>query len=66
MAERKRKPATSHGLEYIKGYDKQNARYIRLKFNRKYDADVIEWFEHQSSMQGAVKELVREAIKRGK
>ena len=64
--EKKRKPANEKFIAYLKDYDKQNARYMRFKFNKKTDADVIAWLEKQPSMQGAIKYLVREAIKAGK
>lgn len=67
MAEkRKRPPASEKQLAQIKAYDQKYARYIRMKFNTKYDADVIDWLEKQPSMQGAIKALVRAAIAQGK
>lgn len=43
-------------------YDAKNTRRFTLKLNTGTDADVIEWLESQPSMQGAVKELIREKL----
>lgn len=40
-------------------YDEKATRRIGLKLNIKTDADIIEWLESQSSMQGAIKEAIR-------
>ena len=43
-------------------YDAKNTRRVMLKLNVRTDADVIAWLESQSSMQGAVKDLIREKM----
>lgn len=43
-------------------YDKANTVQIRMKLNRKTDADVLEWLGKQESMQGAIKGLIRGQI----
>ena len=44
-------------------YDANHTRRYGLKLNTTTDADVIAWLEAQTSMQGAVKALVRAAIR---
>ena len=36
-------------------YDKENTRPIKLKFNLKHDADILEKLESVPSMQGYIK-----------
>ena len=43
-------------------YDKQHTVRYGLKLNIETDADIIEWLGKQSSMQGAIKELIRKEI----
>lgn len=45
-------------------YDKENARHISMKFNRKTDADILAKFEEQASIQRYIKRLIREDISR--
>lgn len=45
-------------------YDKENTRPIKLKFNLKHDADILEKLESVPSMQGYIKELIRADIAR--
>ncbi len=50
-------------------YDETNTEQIKLKLNRKTDADVLDWLRKQQwrsgkSMQGEVKRLIREEIAR--
>ncbi|MEG1085220.1 MAG: hypothetical protein RSD88_02740 [Anaerovoracaceae bacterium] len=47
-------------------YDKENTVQIKAKLNRNTDADVIEWLDKQSSKQGAIKAMIRDAIKQNK
>ena len=47
-------------------YDKEHAVNIGFKFNKKTDADILEWLSKQDSRQAAIKALIREAIKQGK
>lgn len=48
--------------EAQKRYDEKNTKMIPLKLNKKTDADILEWLEHQESNQGAIKEAIREYI----
>lgn len=50
-------------LRAVAKYDAANTRKYQLKLNKKTDADIIERFEKQTSIQGYVKRLVREDIK---
>ncbi len=50
-------------------YDECNTEQIKLKLNRKTDADVLDWLRKQQrsrskSMQGEIKRLIREEIAR--
>ena len=52
-------------------YDDWNTVQVKLKLNRKTDADILKWIEQQkhsrdSSIQGAIKALIREDITRHK
>lgn len=44
-------------------YDAANTKQIRLKLNVKTDKDILDWLEAQDTKQGAIKGLIREAIK---
>lgn len=43
-------------------YDAENTRNISLKLNRKTDADILEALEKESSIQGFIKQCIREHI----
>ena len=48
-------------------YDKFNTTKIKLKLNDRTDADILRWLYNQkhaadSSMQGAIKKLIRKEI----
>ncbi len=50
-------------------YDEMHTTQIKLKLNKKTDADILAWLDKQrygrtTSMQGAIKHLIREEIKR--
>lgn len=45
-------------------YDESNARRYQLKMNIKTDADIIDRLERAESMQGYIKELIRQDIDR--
>lgn len=47
-------------------YDMENTVQIRLKLNKKTDADILEWFAKQQSKQGSIKRLIREEIEKQK
>lgn len=46
-------------------YDAANTVQIRLKLNRKTDADLIALLDAAENKQGLIKQLLREYIKRG-
>lgn len=58
----KRKPATPHGLQYIKEWDAQNSVRVSLKLSRTADADIIEWLDQQASKNSAIKQSIRDTI----
>lgn len=43
-------------------YDSANTKQFKMKLNIKTDADIIEWLDTQDNKQGAVKDLIRNAI----
>lgn len=45
-------------------YDRQNTVRFSLKLNIQTDKDVIQWIRKQKSMQGAIKQLIRDEISR--
>ena len=50
-------------------YDEWNTTQVKLKLNNKTDADSLNWirehkYSHNSSVQGAIKALIREDIAR--
>lgn len=45
-------------------YDARTARYISLKLNRNTDRELIEQLDKQESIQGYLKRLIQEDIKR--
>ena len=50
--------------EYLAQYEKENIRQIRLKVNRKTEPELLEWIEKQKNIQGYIKQLIREDMKR--
>ena len=40
-------------------YDKNNTVQIRMKLNKKTDADILDWLDRQPTKQGAIKKLIR-------
>ena len=52
-------------------YDEWNTRQVKLKLNVKTDKDILEWVDkhrygRDTSVQGAIKALIREDIARGR
>ena len=52
-------------------YDEMHTTQIKLKLNKKTDADILAWLDKQrfgrtTSMQGAIKRLIREEIERSR
>ena len=45
-------------------YDAKNTRQYHLKLNLNTDADIIQKFEQVKSVQGYIKELIREDLKK--
>ena len=43
-------------------YDNQNARFFRMKLNKKHDAKIIEKLESVDNMQGYIKALILKDI----
>lgn len=64
MSEERNTP-NRHSIAQAK-YDKNNTIRYSLKLNKATDADIIDWLSKQASMQGAIKQLVRNAIKAAK
>ena len=60
------KQLTDAKRQAIKRYDAANTRQYHLKLNKKTDADIIERFDQQESVQGYIKELVRADIKKSR
>ena len=47
-----------------KKYDAANTKQLNLKLNLKTDADILEHLEKQENVQGYIKDLIREDIKK--
>lgn len=45
-------------------YDKDNTVQVKLKLNKKTDADLISWLDDISNKQGYIKDLIRSDILR--
>lgn len=45
-------------------YDRKNTVRLSLKLNVQTDKDIIQWIRSQKSMQGTIKQLIREEIAR--
>ena len=50
--------------KYVQQYIKNNIRQIRLTLNHKTEQDLIDWLEKQDNMQGYIKQLIRNDIKK--
>lgn len=46
-------------------YDAANTTRVSLKLNNKTDADILAKLEQEPSMQGYIKQLIRQDLKRG-
>ena len=57
------KKSTEAQIKASAKYDANNTKLIPIKLNLKTDADILEWMDQQSNRQGAIKELIRKAIK---
>lgn len=45
-------------------YDAKATTQVKMKLHLENDRDVLEWLAKQPSKQGAIKDLIREAIKK--
>lgn len=45
-------------------YDKENTKAVKLKLNKRTDADILEYLETLDNVQGYIKELIRNDIGR--
>ena len=43
-------------------YDQNNTTQVKLKLNKKTDADLLEWIETLDNKQGTIKEIIRKHI----
>ena len=69
MKSKKRTWEEEHRIEQQNWYDEMHTTQIKLKLNKKTDADVLKWLHKQQrdrkkSMQGEIKRLIREEILR--
>ena len=53
-------------MRAIRKYDAHNTKQIHLKLNLKTDADVLEWIDSKTNIQGYIKELIRKDMKHQK
>lgn len=53
-------------ISYVTKYQKENTTQVNVRLSRKYDADLIEWFENMEDVGKAtyIKALIREDIRR--
>lgn len=45
-------------------YNKTNVKQIKINLNRKTDADIIDYLDQCSNIQGKIKELIRIHMKK--
>lgn len=57
-------PATKAELKAIAKYQKENIQALKLKFNRKTEASLLEWIEAQPNKQGYIKDLIRKDMEK--
>lgn len=50
--------------QYDQEYYKRNIRRIVLNLNKETDRDIIEYLGNQTNVQGTLKSLIREQIKK--
>lgn len=51
--------------EYDIEYIRTNCKQIKLLLNKEKDADIISYLEKQNNVNGHLKSLIREKIKKG-
>lgn len=49
---------------YIDAWSAEHTTSVKLKFNNKKDKEILEWLNRQPTKTGAVRELIKEAIKK--
>ena len=48
----------------VKKYDAHNTKQLHFKLNLKTDADILDWLEKQENVQGYIKQLIRQDMKK--
>lgn len=51
-------------LKAVRKYDAQNTKQLHFKLNIKTDADILDWLEKQENVQGYIKQLIRQDMKK--
>lgn len=51
-------------LKAVRKYDVQNTKQLHFKLNLKTDADILDWLEKQENVQGYIKQLIRQDMKK--
>lgn len=54
--------ASKEQIAKITEWQKENVKQYTIRFNRKTDADILEVLEGQESVQGYIKDAIREKI----
>lgn len=52
------------GTEYMAAYERDNLRQVKFKINRKTEPELLEWVEKQENIQGYIKRLILEDMRR--
>ena len=52
-------------MRNVSNYDRKNTVQVKLKLNKKYDADIIGKLDAVSNKQGYIKQLIRDDIGKG-
>ena len=60
----KKMAITKAAYEAQKRYDEKTSKRINLKLHKELDNDIIQRLRNEESMQGYIKRLIREDIKR--
>lgn len=56
--------ATDAQKRAVMKYDATNTRQIKLKLNKKTDADILAYIDGLDNVQGYIKQLIRDDMKR--
>lgn len=51
-------------LKAVRKYDAKNTKQLHFKLNIKTDADILDWLEKQENVQGYIKQLIRQDMKK--